>query len=224
MANPSVGSYDVVAPIPAGVSAKSRPGPHASSRRVIYGLLLALGAAVLVGIKYQAGQKTELVVGVAQNVAVGHVLTAADLTQTRLPANTTVPSVAASRVHDIIGQVAQAPLYPGEVLDPRSVGTTPGLPLGAVAMTLALAPEQAVGGTLRPGDLVAVYAGVPAAGGVPPTAVQVLAGVTVRAVGTQSATGGPVTELVTLEVSASQATTLEAAYRGYKVDLALVGR
>src|SRR6266851_3271635 len=112
MANPNVGSFDAVAPLPAGAAPKSgpRPGTQASSRRVIYGLLLALGAAVLVGIKYQAGQKTELVVGVRQAVAAGQVLTAGDLTQTRLPANTTVPSVAASRLHEMVGQVAQAPL------------------------------------------------------------------------------------------------------------------
>jgi hypothetical protein len=48
--------------------------------------------------------------------------------------------------------------------------------------------------------------------------------VLVRSVATQSAVGGAPSLLVTLQLPATQATSLNAAYRGAKVDLALVGR
>jgi Flp pilus assembly protein CpaB len=197
---------------------------RSSSRRVLFGLLLALAAAVFVGLKYSQAERTQLVVGVRNAVQAGQVLTAGDLTPIRLPQNSTIPSVPAARLGEVVGEVAQAPLYPGQVLAPQSVGATPGVPPGAVAMTLALTPEQAVGGTLHPGDVVSVFAATPASGGVAPVGAQILAAVTVRSVATQKATGGGVTELVTLQLTPAQAASLDAAYRSYKVDLALVGR
>jgi Flp pilus assembly protein CpaB len=225
VANPSTGPFELSS-LPSGGRAGSRVGSssRSSSRRVLFGLLLALAAAVFVGLKYQQAQKTQLVVGLRRSVQVGQVVTASDLTETRLPDNTTIPSVPASRLNEMVGEVAQAPLYPGDVLDPQSVGTTPALPAGAVAMTLALAPEQAVGGSLRAGDVVAVFAATPGSGGLPPVGSEVLAGVAVRSVTTEGATGGQVTELVTLQLTPAQATSLDAAYRAYKVDLALAGR
>ena len=56
----------------------------------------------------------------------------------------------------VVGQVAQAPMYPGEVLDPRTIAAGQALPAGQIAITLALAPEQALGGNLHSGDVVAV--------------------------------------------------------------------
>ena len=46
----------------------------------------------------------------------------------------------------------------------------------------------------------------------------------VRSVAAQSAVGGAPSILVTLQLPAAQATALDAAYRGSKIDLALVGR
>jgi Flp pilus assembly protein CpaB len=195
-----------------------------SSTRVVFGLLLAVAAAVVLGTKYEAAQKTHPVLSLRTPVQAGQVITAGNLTETRLPDTTTIPSVPAERMSQIVGQVAQAPLYPGQVLDPRAIATATTLPAGQVAITLALAPEQAVGGSLHPGDVVAVYASVPTAAGVAPSATQVLPAVLVRSVATQSAVGGAPSLLVTLQLPATQATSLDAAYRGAKVDLALVGR
>jgi Flp pilus assembly protein CpaB len=220
VANPTAAQLGLVNP----GAPNSRPAaPRASNRRVIYGLILAVAAALLIGTKYQQALRTHEVVSLARAVPVGQVLTAQDLTQTRLADNTTIPSVPASRLNDAVGKVAQAPLYPGEVLDPRALVTGSVLPAGEVALTLALSAEQAVGGSLHPGDVVAVLAGVPPAAGLPPTATEVLAAVSVHTVATQSTAGGAVTELITLELTPTQATTLDAAYRAYKIDLALVG-
>jgi Flp pilus assembly protein CpaB len=195
-----------------------------SSTRVVFGLVLALAAAVVLGTKYEAAQKTHPVLSLRTQVQAGQVITAGNLTETRLPDTTTIPSVPAERMSQVVGQVAQAPLYPGQVLDPRAIAGATTLPAGQVAITLALAPEQAVGGSLHPGDVVAVYASAPTAAGVAPSATQVLPGVLVRSVATQSAVGGAPSVLVTLQLPATQATSLDAAYRGAKIDLALVGR
>jgi Flp pilus assembly protein CpaB len=195
-----------------------------SSTRVVFGLLLAVAAAVVIGTKYEAAQKTHLVLSLRTPVQVGQVIAAGNLGETRLSDATTIPSIPAARQSEIVGQVAQASLYPGQVLDPRAIATATTLPAGQVAITLALAPEQAVGGSLHPGDVVAVYAAAPGAAGLAPTANQVLPGVVVRSVAAQSAVGGAPSVLVTLQLPAAQATALDAAYRGTKIDLALVGR
>jgi Flp pilus assembly protein CpaB len=211
---------------PAPIS-QSQGGPASpSSRRVLYGVVIAGVALALIALKVSQASKTRLVLSVKAPVQVGQVLTAGDLGETSLPANSAIPSLPASRRAQVIGQTAQAPLYPGDVLDPQEVNTVAALPAGAVAMTIALTPEQAVGGTLHPGENVAVFAASStAAAGAAPTATEVLGGVPVRAVNAQMTTGGPTTEFVTLQLTVAQATDLEAVYRGQqaKIDLALVG-
>jgi Flp pilus assembly protein CpaB len=195
-----------------------------SSTRVVFGLVLAVAAAVVIGTKYEAAQKTHLVLSLRTPVQVGQVIAAGNLTETRLSDATTIPSIPAARQSEIVGQVAQASLYPGQVLDPRAIATATTIPAGQVAITLALAPEQAVGGSLHPGDVVSVYAAAPGAAGLAPTANQVLPAVVVRSVAAESAVGGAPSVLVTLQLPAAQAAALDAAYRGTKIDLALVGR
>ena len=198
--------------------------PEVSGRRVLYGIVIALVAVAIVAIKVSQAAKTHLAVSVKTPVQVGQVITAANLGEAALPNTATVPYLPASQAGQVIGQVAQAPLYPGDILDPHQVGTSQGLPAGSVAKTLALAPEQAVGGSLHPGNTVAVFAAPStSAPGVAPVAVEILAGVPVRSVSTQAQTGGTSTQYVTLQLTVAQATALDAVYRADKIDLALVG-
>lgn len=216
-------SFDVIHPNGSGGGGGAQP--RTSTRRVLYGVVAALVAVAIVAIKYSQANKAHAVLSVKSAVAVGQVITAGDLGEASLPDSATIPSLRAGQEAQVIGQVAQAPLYPGDVLDPHQVASAPALPAGDVALTLALTPEQAVGGTLHPGDTVAVFA---AASNPPPGtsagAVQVLAGVPVRAVSTPSTVGGSPSEYITLQLTVGQATSLDAAYRAAKIDLALLGR
>lgn len=201
------------------------PLAKASSRRVLYGFVVALVAVSVLIISLKQSAKTQLVVSVRAPIAAGSVITAAQLSEASLPVGASVPSIPIAQQGSVVGQVAQVPLYPGDVVDPHDVGSQSALPPGEVAMTLSLAPEQAVGGTLRANDVVDVFAAPSAvAPGAAPAAVQVLSGVPVRAVATPSTVAGAPTVYVTLILSPAQATSLDAVYRADKVDLALTNR
>lgn len=199
--------------------------PQASSRRVLVGFVLALVAFTVAFLGLKRNSQTQLVVSVKAPVAAGSVISGSDLGEASIPVGASVPAIPSGQRGSVIGQVAQIPLYPGDILDPHDAGTQPALPPGDVAMTLSLAPEQAVGGTLRAGDSVDVFAApTTVAPGASPAAAEVLSGVAVRGVATPSTQAGLPAVYVTLVLTPGQATTLDAAYRAYKVDLALANR
>lgn len=201
------------------------PQPKASSRRVVYGFAIALVAAVVAVIGLRSSSKTELVVSVKAPISAGSVISATQLGQASLPVGASVPSIPADQQGSVVGHVAQVPLYPGDIVEPHDVGGQSALPLGDVAMTLSLAPEQALGGTLRANDIVDVFAAPSTvAPGAAPAAVEVLSGIPVRAVATPNTVAGTPAVFVTLILSPGQATSLDAVYRADKIDLALTNR
>lgn len=188
--------------------------------RLALGALLALAGAAGVGVKLQAVSRTERVLAARHPVELGQVIRREDLTVKEISAADGLPAVAASRLDRVVGRVARDPIRPGQLLHPEAVAGAPPLKAGEVAMTLALREEQAVGGLVRSGDRVAVLG--TSAGGVGSGVV--LPEVTVLSVRARRGAGGDQEVLVTLRLVQAEAARLQAAYRGEKIDLALVGR
>jgi pilus assembly protein CpaB len=134
-------------------------------------LLAVLATAVLVAYvrgaraRAAAGVPTHQVLVVGKD-AIPKGTKAADLaskvTQKTVPEDVIVPG-AVSDLAKLQGKVAAIDLQPGEQLTtgrfatPEQVASS-GIPAGLQEVTVALDPERAVGGTLRPGDTVGVIA------------------------------------------------------------------
>lgn len=190
--------------------------------RLLVGVVISVAAVLGIVAAFTKTTKTQLVIGVRSPVALGQVITAGDLTAKPIGGADGVDSLPASELGRMIGKVTRSPLYAGEILPPEAVASGPSLPAGQVAMTLALAPEQAVGGMLHPGDHVTVLSTPTGIAASASSSTVALPAVTVLSVATNQSVGANQV-LVTLSLPAGQVTTLDAAYRSGKVDLALVG-
>lgn len=117
----------------------------------LFGIALFGGQRVL-----QAGAQTVPVWAAARDVSAGQALTSADLrvAEVRLPPDLLSRYVGTDRSVD--GLVTTRAFGAGELIGSRWV-TDEEVSLGA-SMTIPITPEHAVGGTLRPGDLIDVYA------------------------------------------------------------------
>lgn len=138
--------------------------PQAAARvrridlRIVIGILLMLftmaaGATVI----RKAQDRTPVLVA-AQQVQPGEVITAEHLRTAWISAAEGIDYLPASARAGIVGQIAAEPLSRGKIIGSGAVIKTPALPAGFVAMSLALKPEKAAAGELRPGDRVAVIA------------------------------------------------------------------
>lgn len=140
---------------------------------VVAVVFAAFGTWVLVGYVRSAderaleGQESTQVLVVAQPVSAGSpVDDIADRFEMELvPAKVQAPG-SVTDLQEIAGRVAAVDLVPGEqVLASRFVEAEEfaaleevAVPEGLVEVTISLSPERAVGGALRPGDLVGVFA------------------------------------------------------------------
>jgi Flp pilus assembly protein CpaB len=203
--------------------------PQAAARlrridlRVVIGLaVLLVGVAGTLGIVQQAGARTPVLV-MARDVPAGRVIGERDVRVAELGLAPGVASLGVGERSRVVGRVASAPLPAGQVLNPSSVEASPPLAPGQAVMSLAVAPEHAAAGMLRPGDRVAVVAsGKP---GQPETIAQVLLSpVEVLSVLTsQDEAGADRKLLVSLAVRPEQAAMLAQAAQG-TVDLVLLPR
>lgn len=126
--------------------------------RVAIGLLLMI-AAILGGASVLKSARLRVpVVVAATEVQPGDVITAKDLRVAEVALAGEVEAIPAGDLQTVIGQVAAEPLYAGKLLTRRAVSSGAPVPSGYVAMSLALRPERAVGGSLRAGDNVLVVA------------------------------------------------------------------
>ncbi|MGH2768833.1 MAG: RcpC/CpaB family pilus assembly protein [Actinomycetota bacterium] len=189
--------------------------------RTAAGLSIML-ASVVGGVAVWAARGEVAVVAAASRLQPGEVIKRQHLRRAVLPKGSRLRSIPASSMEDVVGRVAREPLYPGKLLTPEAVSGEPPIGRGEVAMTLALEPEQAMGGSLRGGDLVQVL-GTPQGIPGPAGSVIVLPGAVVLwATPSPDAGGGKV--LVALRIPSEDAPRLAAAYRGGTVDLVLLGR
>jgi len=200
--------------------------PRAHSRlrridlRVAVGLLLMLvaifGGASLIN---SARARTPVLVaaGVLQP---GEVIKASDVRVAEVSLSGGIAHLSASTRDQVVGKVAAEPLWEGKLLGPNSVSGAPPLPAGTVAMSLLLKPEQAVAGSVRAGDRVAVIASTTPGQQEQKTTI-LFTDVPVLAVMRAAAEqGGDV--LVTLRLRLEEARALAAARAGGQIDLALL--
>lgn len=208
------------------MQAEAAGGIGAATRRagtrLVVGVVVSLAAVAGIVTTFARATKTEAVVWVRAPVALGEVIGRDDLTQRRVSVADGLAAVPASQIDQIVGRVARTALYAGQVLPPQAVNAPAPVAPGEVALTLALGPEQAVGGMIRPGDQVAVLS--TSASAPSGSTAAVLPAVTVLSVAPDEGTAGEDRLLVTVRLPAAQVGALQAAYRQGKIDLALVGR
>jgi Flp pilus assembly protein CpaB len=204
------------------------PRAHARLRRldlrVAVGLVLMLVAVLGGASLIRSAQERTPVLLVAGTVQPGEVIDDGDLrvAEVSLPAG--VDYVPASMRGEIVGRVADEPLWEGKVLSSASLAEAPPLPAGTVAITLLLPAESALGGDVRAGDHVAVISSPApdqvAAGEEQPTTILFpdVPILSVRHARTAEGQG----LLVTLTLRLEEARALAEARSRGRVDLALL--
>lgn len=126
--------------------------------RIVIGVLLMLFAIAANATLIRKAQDRTPVLVAAQPVQPGEVITAEHLRTAWISAADGIDYLPASDRASIVGQIAAEPLTPGKIIGKGAVVKTSPLPAGFVGMSLALKPERAAAGELRPGDRVGVIA------------------------------------------------------------------
>lgn len=152
-------------------SSASRPAEPAGRRSVphlLLGVLLVLACAVgALALTLQFGGSRP-VLATARAVTVGQVLTAADVRQVSLPADSDVLAVGADSAPALIGRPVAVSLPAGALLTPESFGGANAPPPGQAIVAVALDPGR-LPLEVASGDQVSVVAApTPANGGTGP--------------------------------------------------------
>ena len=191
-------------PPAAGLATNKRSAPMA-----LVGVAAVVLGALLFLALYTSVDQRRSVLAVAQPVAAGEVITAADLRVVRVSASEGVASVPASRSGDVVGKTAAVALVPGALLAPAQVGVASTLQPGQAVVGIALKPGQAPA-SLRAGTRVEVIDTVKGPSGHQPRPVVLSTNAVVSssARGDSSSSG---TTLVSLTLPASEAPAVAAA-------------
>lgn len=196
--------------------------PRWANARTILGLVL-FAAALLIGRSMLEGAKTTVQVwAAAQDLRQDETLDPAEL----VPAEVKLPAdVAAAYAHaseDLQGAVLTRPVVAGELI-PRAWLASGAAATAGRSMTIPVTPEHAVGGRLRPGDRVDVYATFDSGDVRARTALLVRAVEVLDVVETGGLVVGEEAVVgVTVAVTPSEATRLAFAIRTAELDVALV--
>ncbi|HEX2058553.1 MAG TPA: Flp pilus assembly protein CpaB [Actinomycetota bacterium] len=196
--------------------------PPWANLRTVLGLLL-FAAALLVGRSVLEGTKTTVEVwAAAQDLRGDETLDPGDVVraQVKLPAD--VAAAYAPATEDVTGAVLLRPLVAGELLP--NAWLSSGAPAEAGrAMTIPVTPEHAVGGRLRPGDRVDVYATFDSGGAGARTSLLVRGVEVLDVVETGGLVVGEASVAgLTVAVTPSEAARLAFAVRTAEVDVVLV--
>lgn len=138
--------------------------PRASAKvrridvRIVVGLVLMVLSVFVVAALHRRAEARIPVLVAARTIEPGAVLGPTDVKIAEISLSAGIAYLPEARRSIVIGKVATERLWPGKLLTPDSVANTPKLPAGYSAMSLALKPERAAAGELRPGDHVAVIA------------------------------------------------------------------
>lgn len=138
--------------------------PRASAKvrridvRIIVGVTLMILSIFVVATLQRRAEARIPVLVAARTIEPGSVISPTDIKVAEVSLGGGVAYLSETRRASVIGKVATERLTPGALLTSASVADTPKLPAGYTAMSLALKPERAAGGELRPGDHVAVIA------------------------------------------------------------------
>ncbi|MGH2730226.1 MAG: Flp pilus assembly protein CpaB [Actinomycetota bacterium] len=189
--------------------------------RVVVGLLLFIvGILATSGLVRQAKERTPVLVA-TRPLEAGETLGPEDLRVAELGLGSGVATVAANELDTVIGRVLTAPLEAGQVLAPGAAASGPSLAAGQVAVSVAVAPAHAAGGSLRAGDRVMLLGTTEPDRPTARTTV-LLSEVEVIAVGQEDGPGADPNLTVTLAVSADDASSVVQAANSGVLDLVLL--
>jgi hypothetical protein len=192
-------------------------GPWRARRRrgrvpyLSFGALLVL--LCVLGFAYYASQLGDRVpvLAVAQPVAAGQSITAADLKQVSAANDASLGLIPVSQASAVIGRTAVVPLLPGTLLTRSLIGDAAFPPSGKVVASVALKPGQYPQG-LMPGAHVEAFVSEGTAGGQNSASASVAAGSGSRlsavVLGVDLAGDGQGNTVVTLLLDASDASKL----------------
>lgn len=190
--------------------------------RTILGLLL-FGLAFLSGQRLLAGAaETTPVWAAARDLPEGTKISALHLKEVQVRMPSDLLGRYATSSAELAGGVLLAPVHAGELIANDWVGTGPEAVAGR-SLTIPVSPEHAVGGRLRSGDTIDVYATFDS-GDTRARTTAVVRGIQV--LGTVDAggliTGEEATVGVTVAVTPDQAARLAFAVRAAEIDIARV--
>lgn len=131
--------------------------PRWANSRTILGLVLFV-TALLVGRGVLEGAKTTVTVwAAARDLPQDETLDVSELTRAEVKLPAGVAAAYAPATEDLDGAVLTRPLVAGELIPRAWLASGASVEAGR-SMTIPVTPEHAVGGRLRPGDRVDVYA------------------------------------------------------------------
>lgn len=189
--------------------------------RVVVGLLLFLaGILATSGIIRQANERSTVLVAAA-NLEAGHALQPGDLQVAEIGLGAGVASIDADELDALSGRVLAGPVESGQILSPSTIAAGPPLDADEVAISVAVPPAHAVGGTLQSGNRVAVLATREPERALARTTV-LLSGVRVIAVLHPEGAGADPSLTVTLAVSTDDAAAIAQAANSGVIDLVLL--
>ncbi|MBN9097984.1 MAG: SAF domain-containing protein [Pseudonocardia sp.] len=150
---PGDAAYVEADPWPARPAAS--PGGRRSVPHLLLGVLLVLACAVgALVVTVQFGG-SRMVLATARAVGVGQVLSASDVRQVSLPADSDIRAVDASAAPTLIGRLLAVALPAGAVLTPESFSGAGTPPAGQAIVAVALDPGR-LPAEVAPGDQVSV--------------------------------------------------------------------
>lgn len=120
-------------------------------------LVVALGGLVSMWAVSSYAHRDRVLV-IAQNVAVGHVITLEDLAGADLTLDPRVAAFTVARQGEVVGKVALVDLAKGTLVNPSQVGASALLTAGQVLVPLQLKPGQLPSVGLTPGQQVLLVA------------------------------------------------------------------
>jgi Flp pilus assembly protein CpaB len=189
--------------------------------RVVVGLLLFIvGILATSGLVRQAKERTPVLVA-TRPLEAGETLGSEDLRVAELGLGSGVATVSANELDAVVGRVLTAPLEAGQVLAPGVAASGPSLGAGQVAVSVAVAPSHAAGGSLRPGDRVMLLGTAEPDRPTARTTV-LLSEVEVVAVGQEDGPGADPNLTVTLAISVNDASSVVQAANSGVLDLVLL--
>ncbi len=157
----------VTAPVrrnPAAKSGARRPLFLVGIAMSVLAFILVLVLGSIVAGRAAAGSAPVGVVVAARDIHKRHVITAADLAISRLPANA-VPPAAFAQTEQAVGKISQVDVPQGQAVTSNLVTSATSadpaylpIPSGWVATTIPASEQQAVGGYITAGDVIEIEA------------------------------------------------------------------
>ncbi len=132
--------------------------PGHLNRRLLLGTFISLLATTITLSTWTSLSSTRPVLVATRDLPVGAKIGASDLTtaQVNVPDAVYAASVPASEQPALIGKQVTEPVHAGQIVQSSQASEGARLGQDQMAMTIAVGPEVAAGGTLQPGDHVQV--------------------------------------------------------------------